>query len=196
MERIEGYETVQPMNAGERESIEPGGYICRIISAEERLSKTNKRMLVMYFDIAEGDKADFYKRRYEEDRNANTDITKIVNWKGVYRQMLEGEKAINFLKGLMNTLKDSNPGFEWDWDERKLAGLKFGGLFGREEYEKQDGSGTAMTTKLRYIRTVDFIVDRDYEVPADRLLPKTENPFATNTNPFGNTADNEDTLPF
>lgn len=196
MERMEGYENAQAMNAGERESIEPGGYICRIIGAEERLSKNNKKMLVIYFDIAEGEKADFYKRRFEEDRNANTDVTKVVNWKGVYRQMLEGEKAINYLKGLMDTLKESNPGFEWDWDERKLAGLKFGGLFGREEYEKQDGTGTTFATKLRFIRTVDFIVKGNYEVPADRLLQRTENPFATNNNPFGNTADNEDTLPF
>lgn len=196
MERIVGYENAQAMNAGEREVIEPGGYICRIISAEERLSKSNKKMLVIYFDIAEGDKADFYKRRFEEDRKANTDPNKEVYWRGIYRQMLEGDKAANYLKGLMNTLKDSNPGFEWDWDEKKLAGLKFGGLFGREEYEKQDGSGTAMTTRLRFIRSVDFITDGDFEIPADRLLPKTENPFATNTNPFGNTSDNEDTLPF
>lgn len=192
MERMVGYEDAQAMNAGERETIEPGGYVCRIISAEERLSKSNKKMLVIYFDIAEGDKADFYKRRFEEDRKANIDPTKEVYWRGVHRQMLEGDKAVNYLKGLMNTLKESNPGFEWDWDEKKLAGLKFGGLFGREEYEKQDGS-IGMTTRLRFIRTIDFILDGDYEIPADKLLPKTENPFATNT-AIGDAS--QDELPF
>lgn len=192
MERMVGYEDAQAMNAGERETIEPGGYVCRIISAEERLSKSNKKMLVIYFDIAEGDKADFYKRRFEEDRKANTDPTKEVYWRGVHRQMLEGDKAVNYLKGLMNTLKESNLGFEWDWDEKKLAGLKFGGLFGREEYEKQDGS-VGMTTRLRFIRTIDFILDGDYEIPADKLLPKTENPFATNT-AIGDAS--QDELPF
>ena len=85
--------------------------------------------------------------------------------------MLEGEKALGFLKGLMTSLEASNEGFKWDWDEKKLKDLKCGAIFGEEEYEKMDGSiGTS--TKVKFIRTVKAIQEGNFKIPELKKLPK------------------------
>ena len=163
MEKINGYEEAQAIT-GDYEVLEAGGYICKITGAREDKSKTGKRMLVIAFDIVEGEKAEYYQRRFDE--NTSTD----KKWQGVYRQMLDGDKAAAYLKGLMTSLEASNPNFTWNWDESKLKDLKFGGLFGREEYEKIDGT-RAFSTKIRWIRSVEKIKNGEFKIPEDKLLP-------------------------
>lgn len=185
MEKINGYEEAQAIT-GEYEVLEPGGYICKIIGAKEEMSSTNKKMLTIAFDIIEGEKAGYYQRKFDE----NTSIDK--KWNGTYRQMLEGEKAAGYLKGLMTALEVSNDGFKWNWDEKKLKDLKFGGIFGREEYEKIDGT-RAFSTKLKWIRSVEKIKNGDFKIPEDKLLPKKEDDMFDTS--FTAAADNDD-LPF
>lgn len=184
MEKLAGYEEAQALT-GEFERLEAGGYICKIVSAKEETSKSGKRMLVIALDIAEGDKKDFFRNRFTE--NANPD----KKWPagGVYRQMLEGDKAVGYLKGLMTSLEASNTGFKWDWDEKKLKDLKCGAIFGEEEYEKLDGS-VGTTTKVKFIRTVKAIQDGNFKVPELKKLPQKGEAFDS----FGTIAD--DDLPF
>lgn len=184
MEKLAGYEEAQALT-GEFERLEAGGYICKIVSAKEETSKSGKRMLVIALDIAEGDKKDFFRNRFTE--NANPD----KKWPagGVYRQMLEGDKAVGYLKGLMTSLEASNTGFKWDWDEKKLKDLKCGAIFGEEEYEKLDGS-VGTTTKVKFIRTVKAIQDGNFKVPELKKLPQKGEAFDS----FGTVAD--DDLPF
>ena len=188
MERLPGYEEAKAIT-GEYEKIEAGGYICKIVNAKEEQSKSGRRMLVLTIDILEGEHKGFYNRRFEEDTKTATP-EKPAKWKGTYYQMLDGEKAVGYLKGLMTSLETSNDGFKWNWDEKKLIGLKFGGIFGEEEYEKLDGSiGTS--TKLKYIRTVKAIQDGDFKIPEIKKLPTKGEAF----DGFGNT-DYSDDLPF
>ena len=184
MEKPAGYDEAQALT-GEYERLEAGGYICKIVNAKEEISKTNKKMLVIALDIAEGDKKDFYKKRFEEDTRADK------KWPAgaIYRQMLEGEKAAGYLKGLMTSLEASNKDFKWDWDEKKLKNLKCGAIFGEEEYEKMDGS-VGITTKVRFIRTTKSIEEDRYRVPE---LKKLERGEAFDND--GVIADNDD-LPF
>lgn len=184
MEKLEGYEEAQALT-GEFERLEAGGYICKIINAKEETSKSGKRMLVIALDITEGDKKDFFGNRFTE--NVNPD----KKWPagGVYRQMLEGDKAVGYLKGLMTSLEASNNGFKWDWDEKKLKDLKCGAIFGEEEYEKLDGS-VGTTTKVKFIRTVKAIQDGNFKVPELKKLPQKGEAFDN----FGTVAD--DDLPF
>lgn len=164
MEKVNGYEEAQALT-GEFETLEAGGYICKIINAEEEKSSTGKRMLVITFDIADGEHKDFYKRKFESDTRLDK------KWQGIYRQMLDGEKAAGYLKGLMTSLEASNPSFKWNWDESKLKGLLFGGLFGREEYQNSLGE-YKFATKLRFIRSVEKIKNNDFKVPGDKLIQK------------------------
>ena len=184
MEKMKGYEEAQALT-GEYEKLEPGGYICKIINAKEEVSKSGKKMLVIALDIAEGEKKDFYKKRFDEDTRADK------KWASgaIFRQMLEGEKAVGYLKGLMTSLEASNTGFKWNWDEKKLKNLKCGAIFAEEEYEKTDGS-IGVTTKIKFIRTTKAIEEGRYRVPE---LKKLERGEAFDNN--GVIADNDD-LPF
>lgn len=169
MEKIKGYDEAEALT-GEYEILEVGGYICKIISAKVEKSSTNKDMLVIAFDIAEGEHKDYFKRRFD----ANTSIDKKWPINGVYRQMLEGEKAVGYLKGLMTILENSNSKFKWNWDETKLKGLMFGGVFGREQYETFNGS-LKFATKLQYIRSIEKIKNNEFKIPEDKLLNKKQN---------------------
>lgn len=187
MEKIKGYEEAQAIT-GEYEKLEAGGYICKIISAKEEKSKSGKRMLVIALDIAEGDRKDYFRNRFTE----NTSPDKKWPSGGIYRQMLEGDKALGFLKGLMTSLEASNEGFKWDWDEKKLKDLKCGAIFGEEEYERMDGSiGTS--TKVKFIRTVKAIQDGNFKVPELKKLPEKGEAFEDFLNSVD--SDNQD-LPF
>ena len=170
MKRIEGYDEAEALT-GEYEVLEAGGYICKIVNAKVEKSSTNKDMLVIAFDIAEGEHKDFFKRRFD----SNTDINN-KKWptNGIYRQMLEGDKAVGYLKGLMTSLEASNSNFKWNWDETKLKGLLFGGIMGREQYEAFDGK-LKFATKLQYVRSVDKIRNNEFYVPEDKLLNKSTN---------------------
>ena len=187
MEKVQGYEEAQAIT-GEYEKLEAGGYICKIVSAKEEKSKSNKRMLVLALDILEGEKKDFFRNRFSE----NTSPDKKWPAGAIYRQMLEGEKAAGYLKGLMTSLEASNEGFKWDWDEKKLANLKCGAIFGEEEYEKMDGSiGTS--TKVKFIRTVKAIQEGNFKIPELKKLPQKGEAFEDFINSV--TSDNQD-LPF
>ena len=186
MEKIQGYDEAQAIT-GEYERLEAGGYICRIINAKEEKSKSGKRMLVIALDITEGEKKDYFKKRFDEDNRAEK------KWPAgaIYRQMLEGEKAAGFLKGLMTSLEASNEGFKWDWNEKKLRDLKCGAIFGEEEYEKMDGSiGTS--TKIKFIRTVKAIQEGNFKVPELKKLPQKGESFEDFINPVNE----DDDLPF
>lgn len=168
MKKIEGYEETEALT-GEFEVLEAGGYICKIVNAKVEKSKTNKEMLVIAFDILEGEHKDYFKRRFENDNRTDK------KWPttGVYRQMLEGEKAAGYLKGLMTSLEASNPNFKWEWDEKKLKDLQFGGILGREQYQALDGT-LKFATKLQFIRSVEKIKNGDFKTPEDKLLNKKE----------------------
>lgn len=191
MEKLNGYDEAQAIT-GEFEILQPGGYICQITGAKEQISSTNKKMLVIAFDICEGDSAGFYKRKYDEAvKNATLD--RPAKWSGVYRQMLDGEKSAGYLKGLMTSLEASNQGFKWDWKEEKLKDLKFGGIFGREEYEKFDGT-RAFATKLKFIRTIEKVKTGDFKIPEDKLLPEQNNEM--NFDKFDSITSENNDLPF
>lgn len=186
MEKLKGYDEAQAIT-GEYEKLNAGGYICKIKSAKEEKSKTGKRMLVIALDILEGDKKDFFKKRFDEDTRAEK------KWPAgaIYRQMLEGEKAAGFLKGLITSIEASNEGFKWDWDEKKLANLKCGAIFGEEEYEKLDGSiGTS--TKVKFIRTVKSIEEGNFKIPEIKKLPQKGEAFED----FVNSVTSDEELPF
>lgn len=186
MEKLKGYDEAQAIT-GEYEKLNAGGYICKIKSAKEEKSKTGKRMLVIALDILEGDKKDFFKKRFDEDTRTEK------KWPAgaIYRQMLEGEKAAGFLKGLITSIEASNEGFKWDWDEKKLANLKCGAIFGEEEYEKLDGS-VGTSTKVKFIRTVKSIEEGNFKIPEIKKLPQKGEAFED----FVNSVTSDEELPF
>lgn len=165
MELPKDYEQTQGFT-GEYETLEPGGYVCVIKSARVEKTKTDKDMLVIAFDIAEGEeKAGFYQRKFDKDTRAEK------KWQGVHRLLvLDNEGKCNkYFKGFTTSVEASNPGYKFTGDETTLKGKKFGGLFGKEEYENVFKE-RKMTTKLRFIRSANGI--KEAKVPEPKLLPQ------------------------
>lgn len=167
MRKPQGYDQAQAIT-GDYQTLPPGGYICRIKKAEEQFTRTNKQMLVLYVDIAEGEYQGYFQRIYD----ANTNKDKKWPNGGIYRQLTEG-KSMDFFKGMVTCVEKSNPGYvgfdeHGELDERKLAGKMVGCVYGREQYEK-DNKELAFATKIMQIRSVEAI-KAGVEPPADKLL--------------------------
>ena len=74
------------------------------------------------------------------------------------------------LKSLTTAVENSNANFKFNMDESKLIGKKIVGVFGWEEYEKQDGT-IGVVTKLTQIRSIDKL--NDIKIPKVKKLDGT-----------------------
>ena len=152
---------------GEVSTIKSGGYICRILGMREEKSKNGSDMIVMAFDIAEGDFADYYTKRFNDEKKTKPE----AKFKGTYYILpKKADGSTNpYWKGLISCIeKSNNITLPDEFDDSLLKGKLFGGLFRKEEFEENK-----WVTKLSAIRTVDKIKSGDFEVPADKALPKT-----------------------
>ncbi len=164
MNRPTGYDEATAFTGEEFESISLGGHVCIIKQAKiEQTKKTNKDVLIILFDIYEGEQKDFYKRLFDRKKEGNAD----AKWQGVYRQLTDGN-SLPFFKGMITAIENSNSGYKWNWDESTLKGKLFGGVFGQEEYQGNDGK-IKLSTKCRFIRSVEQI-RKGVEVPEIKKL--------------------------
>jgi len=195
MRKFDGYDKTEAF-AGEYEKLEAGGYVCRIlqVKAEENDGTKNyDTLLRIGFDIAEGDKGGFYKRTFDRKKESNPD----AKWPGMYYQTVKADD-LRFFKGFITAIENSNPGYHWDWDEQKLKGKLFGGVFGEEEYEIRQGKrageiGTSV--KCMWVRSAEQIRSGNFTVPEIKRLNKGSKPSSG----FGSIPDttlDDDSLPF
>ena len=166
---------------GEGQRITPGGHVCRIMGMRQEMSKNNKPMLIVAFDICEGSELDgIYKRQHEMKKKFDA----AAKWQGVIRYMLYGKDGVStngFFKGFITAVEESNPGWVWNWDEKSVAGKMVGMVFGEEEYRKQDGS-IGSGVKAQQARSVQAIRD-GVAVPEKETLkdePQGYAPFDPN----------------
>lgn len=192
MKRPADFDQVQAY--GEREKLEPGGYVCVIRKVEETKSRNDKEMVRIYLDVAEGPQAGFYERRYREDDRADKRWPCIV-----YQLTYDSEGRTNKgFKTFLEAVGKSNPGFDERaiWDERfgeHFKGLKVGGVFGREQYRSQSGE-LKWAVKCWFFRSVEAI-RKGVEPPEDRYLQGTPSPTYGGA-AGGTLPSNDDDLPF
>ena len=97
-----------------------GAYVCKIINAKVDENQYGSR-LVLAFDIIDGEYTGYFKEKYDANRNEDK------KWPGVVRVSIPAEdgsdedafRIRNFNTALV-AIEDSNPGYTWDWDEKKL----------------------------------------------------------------------------
>lgn len=168
MQKPSTYDGTISKRPGEYKQLPPGGYVCKIKSAREENTQKGTTMLVIAFDIEEGEYRNFFVESFNNDQRPNK------KWPngGIYRQMT-GEKSIGFFKAMVEDIEASNPGYVWNWDEGTLKGKLFGGVFGREEYFNTSKGEYAFSTKCVYIRTADE-VRSGIEPPPDKLADRTK----------------------
>lgn len=164
--------------------IKAGGYVCRYTNVSD---DSNKQYLYMEFDIAEGEKKDYYKQLNE----------KHGFWGGkVYRSYKEA--ALPMFKRMCSAVSKSNPGFIFDGgeqnaDESTLIGKMVGIILGEEEYEKNNGSVGTRTYVYAEV-PVEIIKKGEFKIPDKKLLDK---PAAPANNGFVNVPDGVvEELPF
>lgn len=144
------------------------GYVCVIKQVREQTSRSGKPMIVVALDICEGD----YKGYYEQSYRADTRQDK--KWGCNVFQLTEtpdGKCSPGF-KTFITSVEKSNPGFATVWGDGFCAAFKgklVGGLFGREQYQKNDGS-LAWSTKCIAFRSVDTIRNGEFAIPEDKPL--------------------------
>ena len=183
------YDTTQVY--GEFEPLELGGHICKIIKVEEVKARTNKDMIAIYLDIAQGRQKDYYSKMYK----GNTREQK--KWGCIVYQLLEdGDGNTNRgFKTFTTAVEKSNSGFQIVWGEmfcESLKGKLIGGVFGREQYKKQNGE-LAWATKCFSFRTTEAIIN-GVDIPKDREYKEKTN--AGNNYYAAESAEDDDDLPF
>lgn len=202
MKRFDGF---RPEKAAARETLPAGGYVLKIMNAEEQ-EYTWGSVIVVSFDVAEGDKAGFYAQDYRSQQSEDK------KWRGNYRLSVpkdDGSERDGWTKRSFNNfiwaLEASNPGYHFDWDERTFKGKLVGGLFRDREWE-YDGR-TGWTTECCSVCEADAIRQGRFKMPKPKPLGDKKTDFgaaavgfSSNANqaPAGFEAVNmaEDDLPF
>lgn len=178
---------------GEPRILPAGGYICKILNAEETESKGGKPMLKVSFDIDEGEYKGYFRDLFKGWKE-NSDDPATVKWpftgtKWVMFYNNEGKTNRDF-KSFCTALEDSGTKV-WindTFDVNGLRGATLGLIFRREEHEYNNArSWRTVPVGFRSVKTIE---DGNFNVPEDKPLPE---PVLTETDSF--TALDED-LPF
>lgn len=152
---IQGYNNSETVVAGEGKKLPAGNYICEILNVKVEKSQAGRLMLVIQYDIKEGEYAKYYQNMYKVLKETNKD----TKYRGIYYQLMDGDNT-KYYKGFITSIEKSNNikiDAENGFDSSLLIGKVFGGKFGEEEYEYNGDIKT--TTKLRYVTSVDKLCE-------------------------------------
>lgn len=180
MEKPRDYDSTKAY--GEFVALPPGGYVCKIQKVEESLSRSGRKMNLIYLDIAEGEYAGYYADLYDSDTRQDK------RWGCIVYQLEEDKdgKCNPGLKTFHLAVEASNAGFDMDkvWGDGYCAAFKnklVGGVFRREQYENNKGE-LKWATRCFGFRSVD-IIRAGIKTPEDKYLPELK-PMPGGANPF------------
>lgn len=193
------YDSVQVGGSGK--ALPPGGYVCRILKA--KLTKTKDKgnpMVEAIVDIVDGEYAQYFSKRYDENKEKHGKEAKYPN-NGILRVVAADEngKTKRNFKSFVTAIEESNQmEVPKDNDEafiKAITGKEIGILFGREEFIGGDGK-THFSTKPRWYRSVETIINGEFDTPKDQLLDNSYYPSATDADLPDSFSAIEDSIPF
>lgn len=185
------------------EALPKGAYVVKILGAEIDTSGSYGPQLRMAFDIAEGDYKDFYRKQFDAD----TRDDKKWPFDGVFYLSIPDDSSKDYVwtnwDSFLADVEDSNSGYTWDGDEKKLKGKVVGGKFHIRQTEGNDGT-VYDHTKLKWTCLVEDVrTGNAGKMPNDKLVDKSS---AGNRQPKGEPDENgfvnipdgidEDEVPF
>lgn len=100
---IKGYTQERALIIGENNRLEAGNYICKILGVKCTDDKNGKPMLVIQYDIAEGEYKDYYQNLHKSKIETN----KEAKYQGTKYQGMTG-KSLKIYKGILTSLEKSN----------------------------------------------------------------------------------------
>lgn len=177
MKKFAGFEAKK--SGGAREILPAGGYVAKILNAEE-VSYDWGNVLLISFDILEGDYKDFFATDYKgQDREDK-------KWRGTYRLSEpkdDGSEKDGWTKRTFGNaiwaIEESNPGYHWNWDETTMKGKIVGVLFRNREWEMNGNTG--WTTECCALTSADDIRNGNFRQPKDKPLKATSVSSTGNT---------------
>lgn len=153
---------------GESEQLPRGGYVCNIIGAKI-VDFSNGQSVKIAFDIAEGEHAGYYKRKYDNNQNEDK------KWSGTFLLNVpkdDGSEKDGWTKSKFKTFTDaleaSNSGYHFDWDEAKFVGKKIGFVFNYREWE--NGANRGWMPNAARVASVADIRENKFKIPEDKPL--------------------------
>lgn len=183
MTKFDNWETVV---ATESNSVKlpAGTYKCKIIAAQQQVSKKQNEMLVFALDIVEGEFKDYFVNKWKEKKDSVTDGS-TPKYPCLMYNLWTPERA-GQCKWMIDLLERNN-NFKWDFNENSLAGKLIGVTFRDEEFLTQDGK-LRMTAKPYRLVALDKIAEAKVPEPKKLDMNKETGGFsafaAPNTNPI------------
>lgn len=147
-----------------------GGYVAKILGAET-VSYSWGDVLVISFDITEGEYKDYFANKYRSDTRDGK------KWKGTFRinipredsPYVASEKAD--FNNMIWAVEASNPGYHFDWDEAKFKNKAVGVIIREKEYYFNGNFG--ITTECGQFTSVEEIRKGTYpSMPLKKLSKK------------------------
>lgn len=147
-----------------------GAYVAEIQNVRllEADGKNQQRDVIeMMIEITEGEYKNRYHEVYEDQKERFGDS---VKYKGIFRltAFVDGDedwRKRNFESNLW-CVQESNPGYTWDWDEKKLKGKKIG-INIRKRLYTFNGTNRE-TTEIGKFETVDDVKNGKCKPMKDR----------------------------
>lgn len=187
--------------SGSREKLPAGGYVCSIINAkvEEYKDKSGNafEVLILAIDVCEGDYSGFWKKDYD----GNTADDK--KWRGTFRINCprdDGTEKDGWTKNTFNNfvwaIEESNPGYQWAWDEKTLKGKKLGVIYRDKEWEYNGYTG--WTTEAGGATSIEKIRNQTFKALKPKPLKNSSSGStgAVNNSPYTEATDDPEDLPF
>lgn len=176
MKPVAGYSEATAMNFNAAERLPAGGYVLRVLDVREE-NYTWGDVIVLRFDIAEGEQTGFFKRQYD----AMSDEYK--KWKGTHRiniptpksnsedDMKRYNRSLGFFKAQIEAINKSNTiniDCSKEWDISTMKNKLVGAVFGNKEWE-YDGK-TGWYTACDHLVAVADIREGNFTIPKDKPL--------------------------
>ena len=148
-----------------------GSYVADIrnVNLIEPTDRNPRTVIELIIDIAEGEYTHRYKDLFDEQKNRFGD----ANYRGSFRITVPTEQdddEDNWIKrkfeDQMWAIQESNPGYAWDWDEKKLK-LKKVGISVRNRVYEYNGK-VRTTTEIGRLEIVDDVRAGKIKPMADR----------------------------
>ena len=183
------------------ETLPKNAYVVKIVSAKEDVrSDTGGPCVKIAFDIAEGDYKGFYDKQYKQMKANSEDAS--WPYDAVFSLTVPTDTTPDYIRENYDTffadLEDSNDGFVFDGNTKKLTNKLIGGKFRIKQTEK---NGTVQDHTELYWTCVaeDVRQGKAGKLPNDKLIGSAPKATASKTDDDGfmNIADDSpEELPF
>ena len=175
------YETASIHGEGFK-ALPKGGYVCRIIDAGEDVDRNGNPMVLIAFDIVEGEYTDYFKNLFQKRKEKNLGTAKPASYPFEGRAWIQvtdyndRTKTSPKFKGFCTAVIKSGTEI-WlpngQLDTPKLKGALVGVIY--QNQEKEYEGKTSWRAVPWGFRDINAIRSGDYFVPKDKPLPQQNN---------------------